>query len=128
MIRYVLDTHAFVWMALDNDKLSVRARRVIANAPIGSLGVPAALIIELGYLIHLDKIEWEGRLNDLYEKISSCTILSPTLSAAIRAPALALPHADPHDRSIVACALDLGVPLITKDGNITDSGIVETIW
>jgi PIN domain nuclease of toxin-antitoxin system len=30
--------------------------------------------------------------------------------------------------SIVATALDLGVPLVTKDANITDSGLVETVW
>ncbi len=32
------------------------------------------------------------------------------------------------DRLIVATALDLGVPLVTKDGNITDSGVVRVVW
>ena len=41
---------------------------------------------------------------------------------------LALPHPDPYGRLIVAEALVLGVPLITKDGNITDSGIVRVVW
>ena len=32
------------------------------------------------------------------------------------------------DRLIVAEALVLGVPLITKDGNITDSGVIRVVW
>ena len=46
----------------------------------------------------------------------------------MKAPVLALPHADPFDRLIVAEAIVLGVPLITKDGNITDSGVVRVVW
>jgi PIN domain nuclease of toxin-antitoxin system len=51
-----------------------------------------------------------------------------SLDAAVRAPALGLPHGDPADRLIVAAALDLGVPLVTRDGNITDSGVVRVVW
>lgn len=36
--------------------------------------------------------------------------------------------ADPFDRLIVAEALVLRVPLITKDSNITDSGVVRVVW
>ena len=46
----------------------------------------------------------------------------------LEAPFLALPHADPFDRLFVAEAIVLGVPLITKDGIITDSGVVRVIW
>jgi len=35
---------------------------------------------------------------------------------------------DIHDRIIVASALLLGVPLITKDKNIKKSGYVNVIW
>ena len=36
--------------------------------------------------------------------------------------------ADPHDRIIVATAKLLNARLITKDENIRNSKIVETIW
>ena len=55
-------------------------------------------------------------------------VIPATLAAAIKAPVLALPHSDPFDRLIVAEALVLGVPLITKDGNITDSEVVSVVW
>lgn len=35
---------------------------------------------------------------------------------------------DSADRIIVATALHLGVPLVTKDRKIIDSGLVPTIW
>ena len=35
---------------------------------------------------------------------------------------------DPYDRLIVGTALRLDMPLITRDQQIVDSGLVETIW
>jgi len=133
MIKYVLDTHAFLWGASpekDRKKLGVEARRIIENAAPGELAISDATIIEIGWLLHTGRIDFGTKyaadvLAPLFEKTARLPI---SLNAAIRAPALALPHGDPHDRLIVATALDIGVPLITKDGNITDSGIVLVIW
>jgi PIN domain nuclease of toxin-antitoxin system len=36
--------------------------------------------------------------------------------------------ADPWDRLIVATALALEIPLVTRDQAIQRSGVVETIW
>ncbi len=35
---------------------------------------------------------------------------------------------EPHDRIIVATARILNTPLITNDGNIKESKLVETLW
>jgi PIN domain nuclease of toxin-antitoxin system len=35
---------------------------------------------------------------------------------------------DPWDRMIMASAIALKVPLVTKDSQITASGLVPTIW
>lgn len=37
-------------------------------------------------------------------------------------------HRDPADRLIVATAMELGAPLVTKDAHIQAFGGVETIW
>jgi PIN domain nuclease of toxin-antitoxin system len=39
-----------------------------------------------------------------------------------------LPFDDPFDCLIAGTALCLGLPLITTDATISDSGLVETIW
>ena len=35
---------------------------------------------------------------------------------------------DPYDRLIIAAARVAGLPLITGDGKIHDSGLVRTVW
>ena len=132
MIKYLLDTHAFVWAADPKDlkKLSSKARRVVENTAPGALAISDATIIEIGYLLHNGKLDYGLRRADevLAPALAKIPRIPISLNAAIRSHALPLPHGDPHDRLIVATALELGVPLITKDSNITDSGIVPVIW
>ena len=56
-------------------------------------------------------------------------LLAFTPAAAVRAAGLggSFPG-DPADRFIVGTALELGVPLVTRDQRITNWGHVETIW
>ena len=127
--KYLLDTHAFVFAAVALPKLGAKARHLVENAGAGEIAITPDVITELGRLLHLDKLKLDGDPMKLFAAaIGRFPQVPMTLAAALKAPALALPHSDPHDRNIVASALDLGVPLITKDGNITDSGIVATIW
>jgi PIN domain nuclease of toxin-antitoxin system len=37
-------------------------------------------------------------------------------------------HEDPADRAIIATALTLGAPLVTKDAKIRDYPHVRTVW
>ena len=55
-------------------------------------------------------------------------MLPISLEAGLLAPSLALPHGDKFDRIITATAKIHKLTLITKDANITDSGIVLTLW
>jgi len=129
-IKYVLDTHALVWAVLSRDQLGSKATRIIEQARPGELAITSASIIELGRLIYADKIDLNGRRpSDVFKGALAYNVVLPAaLEAALKAPVLDLPHSDPFDRLIVAEALVLGVPLITKDGNITDSGVVRVVW
>lgn len=128
-IRYLLDTHALVWAAQNPEALGAKARRAIENAAAGEIVVSSHSVVELGRLIDEGKVKVDGRPSDWFAPVfRRFPVLPATLDAAIRAPVLALPHADPFDRLIVAEALILGVPLITKDGKITDSGLVRVVW
>ncbi len=129
-IRYVLDTHALVWSVLSPERLGPNALRVMESAGPGELAITSASIMELGRLIDADKIDLNSRRpSDVFEEaLAYNTVIPVSLEAAIKAPVLGLPHFDPYDRLIVAEALVLGVPLISKDGNITDSGLVRVVW
>lgn len=112
------------------DRLGPGARRIIESAGPRELAIPSAAIMELGRLLDAGKIDLGSRRpSSVFEQALTYNAVLPTsLEAALKAPVLALPHPDPYDRLIVAEALVLGVPLITKDGNITDSGIVRVAW
>ena len=128
-IKYVLDTHTLIWAVRDPARLGVKARRIVESAEAGEIGIPSPVIMELGRLIHADAFTLHGRPSDVFAAaLNYHGVLPMSLNAAISAPVLRLPHSDPYDRLIVATALELDVPLITKDGNITDSGIVRVIW
>lgn len=112
-IRGVLDTHAFIWAAQDPDRFGRAARRLIDSAAPGEWVVTSHSVVELGRLIDAGTIEVDGRPSDWFAPIfRRFPVLPASLNAAIAAPVLRLPHADPFDRLIVAEALVLRVPLL----------------
>jgi PIN domain nuclease of toxin-antitoxin system len=128
-LKYLLDTHAFLWAAVDEDRLGSKAARAIITTPYEQLAISDVTLQEIGLLLHSDKISFKGSpatvLGALLQYVS---VLPITLEIALAAPALALPHGDQFDRIITATAKLHNIPLITKDANIGDSNIVTTVW
>ena len=60
--------------------------------------------------------------------ILNLRIIPVTESIALEAGLLDEFHGDPADRIIVATALELRVPLATRDDRIRASKLVETVW
>ncbi|MEY3773408.1 MAG: hypothetical protein RLZZ129_188 [Verrucomicrobiota bacterium] len=128
-MKWLADTHALFWAVVDSRRLGAEARHIIATALPGEIGVPSAAIMELGRLIDAGTTDFAMRPSDAFASFLSRHPVHPTsLDAAIKAPRLNLPHGDPFDRLIVAEAIVHRVPLLTKDANITDSGLVDVIW
>ena len=128
-LKYLLDTHAFLWAATDEDRLGATSARAILLTPYEQLAISDVSLQEIGLLLHLGRISFNGSpatvLGNLLNYVS---VLPITLEIAIAAPALAMPHGDQFDRIIVATAKVHRLPLITKDGNTTDASLVATIW
>jgi len=128
-LKYLLDTHALIWAAMDEDRLSPKAARVISTTPYEQLAVADITLQEIGLLVHSGRIFFKGSaasiLGSLLDYVS---ILPITLEIGLMAPGLAFAHADQFDRVIAATAKVHGLPLITKDSNITDSALVTTVW
>lgn len=63
------------------------------------------------------------------ERLPQCTSIGITPSiAAINYELSDTFHGDPADRIIVATAIDLNVPLVTKDKTIGNNKKIKTIW
>jgi PIN domain nuclease of toxin-antitoxin system len=128
-LKYVLDTHAFLWAATDEDRLSAKAARAIMTTPFEQLAIADVTLQEIGLLLHLGRISFKGSpATVLGILLNYVTVLPITLDIAIAAPALALPHGDQFDRIITATAKVHRLSLVTKDANITDASVVSTIW
>ena len=128
-LKYLLDTHAFLWAATDDNRLGRKAARAISTTAYGYLGIADVTLQEIGMLLHLDRIAFKGNAATvLAEMLDHVTVVPINLEIAIAAPALRLPHGDQFDRIIAATAQHYRVPLITKDGNIADAGVVTTLW
>lgn len=128
-LKYLLDTHAFLWAATDEDRLSHQATRAIATTSYEHLAISDVTLQEIGLLLHYGRIEFAGSPKAVLGKLLNyVSVLPITLEIAVTAPALALPHGDQFDRIIAATAKVHRLPLITKDANITDAGVVATLW
>jgi predicted nucleic acid-binding protein len=128
--RFVPDTHALFFYLIDPDKLKSTAKEVFDQFDKGkaTLFVPWIVIAELLWLIRKrsSSIDFNAEFQKLQDHPQ---VVFVGLDAE---QVLNLPKLDKvtemHDRIIVGVAYKLGVPLITRDRNIEDSGYIMTIW
>lgn len=128
-IKYLLDTHAFLWAATDEERLSAKAARAISTTPYDQLAISDVTLQEIGLLIHIGRISFNGSpATVLGRLLDYVTVLPISLDIAICAPALPLPQGDQFDRIITATAKIHRLSLVTRDANIIDSSVISTIW
>ena len=127
---YVADTHAVVFHIQKKfNKLGRGSRRLFRLADEGRLliYVPTIVLWEIGRPGGL--IDSSERFDYWCRNLESSNgyIIEPLEWTDVQEARL-LPFRDPADCLIVGAALRLGMPLITKDESIVDSGLVETVW
>lgn len=136
-MRVVADSHSLLYYLFTPDRLSEPAFGALGNAENGEgLVVSAATLGDLWYSSH--KIGKRALTPGAFESLHATVLDSENVGfevaavdAAVMARLMSFPLSvlpDPWDRMIVATALHLGVPLVTKDRAITATGVVETIW
>jgi PIN domain nuclease of toxin-antitoxin system len=129
---FVTDTHPLAYYADRRfSKLSKRVRGLFDDAHEGSvlIYVPTIVLAELTILVSLDRL----RTPLAFEKWCRDIEAEPGFSIEPLQwmdvnEMRRLPFKDPFDRMIAGTAKRLQLPLITKDTEITDSALVETIW
>ena len=132
MSMLVLDTHAWVWWVSKPEKLSRKQRSAIdrARKRAGDTlllsvisGWEVALLVQCGRLRLPVQLEtWLGEAMSI-PGLEVAPLTVPIITAGARLTGLR----DPADMLIVATALHHGAPLLTNDGRIQDSGLVQVI-
>lgn len=129
----VLDTHAWVWFISNPELLSERAKRhVDAAVEEKAVMISSISVWEVALLIAKKRLILTLELNDWVAKsemLPFFKFVPVDNSVAIKSVNLPQPlHSDPADRIIIATAISLGAPIVTKDEKILNYSQVQTIW
>jgi PIN domain nuclease of toxin-antitoxin system len=128
-VRHLIDTHALIWFA-DQDQLLGVAARAIMTDPANELLLSAATIWEIAIKVSLNKLSLSLPFREWMEKAIvdlRLVVLPVSVHAAETLIALPNHHRDPFDRLLVAQAIVEDVPLVSLDGVFDRYGI-RRIW
>jgi PIN domain nuclease of toxin-antitoxin system len=131
---YVLDTHTLLWYLDDDARLGHTAAQLLGD-PGARFLLPAIALAEALFILEfrpqrhtirtadlLRRLEADGRI--AFAEVTHAVILKTLECTAIT---------EMHDRQIVATALiaqrtGAQVTILTRDRNISQSGLVPTRW
>jgi len=129
-VKYLLDTHTYLWVALDDPKLSTAAKNAIKskNAEIYVSPVTAYEIMNKYRLGKLPEYAYvaENYL-DVFKNLGADELLISTNHLHF-AGNFEWPHRDPFDRILAAQAATDNLTLITNDPIFQDLPWITVLW
>jgi PIN domain nuclease of toxin-antitoxin system len=124
-----LDTHAVIWAAEGDERLGASAGELLRSLKAGEAVLSDITLLEIAMLAKKGRIELSVPIEEYLRAIQrNDPLLTITSEIASLAVDLNLPQGDPFDRIIVASAIYHKLPLLTRDKNISSSGLVRTVW
>ena len=127
----VLDTHIWIWLVSDPEKLSPNARDALEYT--STLGICPISCWEISTKVARQRLSLD---RDVFSWVKQA-LAWPRVTSLPLSPEIAVEagqldpqefHGDPADRLIVATARHHGAELVTKDRHIRSFSKVRTIW
>ena len=128
-MKCLLDTHAFIWLITDDDRLSVKARGAILDNRT-TLYLSSASIWEMVIKSSLGKLKLPDHPESFIQKQLEATQIQElpiTFRHAFHLQHLPNHHKDPFDRMLVAQALAEKLTILTIDPLIAQYS-AKTFW
>jgi PIN domain nuclease of toxin-antitoxin system len=132
-MKYMLDTHTWIWWHMNPQKLSQKVKKIIADTNrYDEIILSAISPWEFSKLLENKKVgiscDPEDWINSALDMPKFRLVpLSPVL--AYRSTVLPQPfHNDPADQIIVATAREENATILTKDERILSYKNVRSIW
>ncbi len=116
-MKLLLDTHVFIWIATDPERLSPRARALCQDLD-NVLVLSVASVWEMQIKIQLGKLMLPAPLDQLVEDqraVNALTLLPIELPHVLALQGLPPLHKDPFDRMLIAQASVQSATLLTAD-------------
>jgi PIN domain nuclease of toxin-antitoxin system len=117
-MKYLLDTHSFLWVLFDDEKLSEKVKEIVRE-PENEIYTSVITYWEISLKYSIGKLELEGISPDeLPIKAKEIGIETLEVSEEETASFYKLPkikHKDPFDRLIIWQAIKRNIVLISKD-------------
>lgn len=132
-VKYLLDTHIWIWWNMSPEKLSQKVKSLIVNPDkydellLSTISIwEFCKLLEKGRLvISCDTEEWIKEALSMFKL--RVVELSPIIS--LKSTILPLPfNDDPADQIIVATGREEKATIITKDKRILDYPHIKAIW
>ncbi len=128
-MRLLLDTHAYIWLATDDRRLSLKSRKAITSSA-STLFLSAASAYELIYKHRAGQLPSVGPLvlrleADLAER--DIQTLAIAFEHGRRAGDLPTDHRDPFDRLLAAQAIVEDIPIVSNDEKLSALG-AKRVW
>lgn len=118
-LKLLLDTHIWLWLRFDKDRVPSPVRRRISSAST-TLHLSAVCVLELAIKQAVGKLRLDVPLTKFVDDLTSNGVLTTTVGIehAVAVGALPFHHRDPFDRTLIAQAKVEGLTLVTADPRI----------
>ena len=128
-MRYLLDTHAYLWAIDESPRLSHHARNAIRNGE-HELFLSAASLWEIAIKLSIGKLGLDMTFTELADDLPAAhgvEILPITIRNLDIVSRLSIHHRDLFDRLLVAQCLVEGMAIVSNDAALDAYG-VERLW
>jgi len=128
-VRYLLDTHIWLWSMLDPSRLTSNVSQALEN-PENELWLSSISLWEFSVLEDRGRVKINGSFETWVERALSIAPIRQapvTLEIALATRQLELQHHDPADRFIAATALTHDLVLITADRRLIGTSQIRVL-
>jgi PIN domain nuclease of toxin-antitoxin system len=128
----LLDTHVLLWWLDAPKRLTAAQRRILHRAGDSrSLGVSDVTMLEIALLVERGRVRLALPIDEWLSRATAAPLVERVgISPAVAREIVDLQVTrdwDPADRVLVASARVLGLPLLTSDETIRESGLAQTV-
>ena len=128
-MRFLLDTHIWLWSIGEPDRISERINKVLTN-PESQLWLSSISIWEALLLVRKSRVQIENTFEDwLATALTKIPVTEAplTFEVARALTAISLPHTDPADMFLAATAKAFDLTLLTADRNLIQAKGIDVM-